>query len=97
VFALPATEPGAPQDVCPLKYELYFNRVDDSISNSETLKLRKEREQESLVTFMSHTKDQWASIPALHNWIFAKHGAYSASRLIAPRMEKMDQKTLSTY
>jgi uncharacterized SAM-binding protein YcdF (DUF218 family) len=78
-------------------YKLFYEAVADGLDD-EVLLARRSREAESLKQFVTNTKLQFASMIALHGWMYSKHKAYSASRHKEPRNgSDVDAAVLKSY
>ena len=82
------------------KVSVEYVRVASGISDTALLKVRQDKELDSLQAFQDSTKHQFHSLLELHDWLFTRHAAYSSSRLVglsAERVQIVDSELLKTY
>ena len=79
------------------RYSLSFHAVESGIDDTDILKSRIIREKDSLDNFMSKTRSRFLSYQELHHFMFTKHSAYAANRLLKSPTDQLDLNVLKTY
>lgn len=78
------------------RLEIKYVPVESGISDEETHKRRKEKENASLQQFVANVRPKIKTVKDFHQFVFNQHSAYAVSRLKSQR-PKIDAKLLETY
>ena len=91
VFSLPRGDCSSTNANLEMEYEAVGPGLE-----GEVLRSRIEREQESLRNFLDVTRREFSSMSELHEFLYAKHLAYSSSRLLRGH-DEIDPKVKQSY
>lgn len=61
---------------------LHFLPVDAGIDDAAIVSARRQKEEKSLASFLTHVAPKWRTMYDLHVWLFTEHNAYAAKRLL---------------